>query len=249
MSYHDNIEHGRDAEFEMEELAVITAEDIVRWFNFRAYGTPTPTDADRPRHARSNSLAYWKKALSSFFPNKNHQWNELTGTGNPTKSQVLNDMIKKVKKYEVRGEGAASQARRPLKEAEYRAILQGLRSSDDIETKYGIPALLNFQFHMIGGVDDCCKWQRENLGIHDVHSDKCAKARLAWSKNVTDERNAPCQHIFGCVDPVFCVLLSLGLWLEVFLSTVPNGSVQPMVFGFSHMFMDDPEKAGDHSKA
>jgi hypothetical protein len=117
-----------------------------------------------------------------------------------------------------------------------------------METKHGTPALLAFQFHMIGRIDDCCKWKRENTAAHDVFPDKCGKARLAWSKNAQEERDAPWQHLFGCVDPVCCVTLTIGLWLEVFHSTTPNGRVRPMVFGFSDKHQDEPEKAGDHGK-
>jgi hypothetical protein len=249
MSYHDSVECEKDAEFSVEELFVITAEDICRWFNHRACGKDVPLPNDRPIHARSTSLHHWKKCLSCFFPNRNHQWNELTGTGNPTKSQLLNDLINKVKKFEVRGEGSPSKARRALKEPEFRSIVQQLRSQEDIESKCGIPALLCFQFHMIGRIDDCCKWKRENLATHDVHPDKCGKARMAWSKNATDERAAPWQHLFGCMDPICCVLLGLGLWLEVFHSSTPNGRVRPMVFRFSDKCIDNAEEAGDHGKA
>ena len=247
MSYNHGIEYAKSDSFTQEELLAVTADDIVQWMNFRAYGKPDPADEDRPTMARSNTLYYWKKALSSFFPNKNHQWNEVTATGNPTRSQAVNDMIKRVEKFEVRGEGSPSRARRPLKEAEFRAVMTGLKGKDDINSKYGIPALLAFQFHLIGRVDDCCKWKRQNLGTHDVHSDKSGKARLSWSKNVREERNAPWQHLFGCMDHIFCVILNLGLWLEVFHRSVPNGCVRPMVFGFSDK--EDAERAGDHGKA
>ena len=57
-------------------------------------------DKDRSTEVRSNSFLYWKKVLSYYMPNKNQQWNRLTGTGNPTKSQEVNDMIKWVCQYE-----------------------------------------------------------------------------------------------------------------------------------------------------
>ena len=181
------------------------------------------------------------------MPNKIMQWNELTSFGNPTRSQAVNEMIKLVRKFEVRGQGAESKARRPLREAEFRAMIAQMRQAHDIETKYLLPALMTFQFHMIGRIDDCCKWRRENLAIHEVH-DKAAKARLAWSKNVTDERAAPWQHVFGCMDFVFCVLLNVGLFLEVFHDRHHNARVRPMVFGLSEI-TDDAERAGDDGKA
>ena len=105
---------------------------------------------------------------------------------------------------------------------------------------------MSFQFHMIGHIDDCCKWKKEILAMHDVH-DKAAKARLACSKNVTDERAAPWQHVFGCMDFVFCSILNLGLFLEIFRASHHDARVRPMVFGLSEI-LDDAEKAGDDGK-
>ena len=84
-----------------------------------------------------------------------------------------------------------------MQELEYRSIINKLRHSDDKVTKYGIPALMASQFHVIGRVDDCCKWQRENLAVHKLHFQNAAKAGLAWSKKFTEERQAPWQFLFG----------------------------------------------------
>eukprot|EP00977_Amphora_coffeiformis_P028479 scaffold35394_cov389-Amphora_coffeaeformis.AAC.1 len=79
---------------------------------------------------------------------------------------------------------------------------------------------------------------RENIGVHDIHSDKCAKARLAWSKNVTEERAAPWQHLFGCMDYVFCAILNVGLWLEV-LHSQHGVQDTPFMFPFSDLSRTD----------
>ena len=50
------------------------------------------------------------------------------------------------------------------------------------------------------------------------------------------------------MDFVFCNLLNVGLWLEVFHSVHHDGHVRPMVFGLSEV-LDDAEKAGDDGKA
>ena len=39
-------------------------------------------------------------------------------------------------------------------------------------------------------------------------------AKLRWSKNVLEERQAPPQIILGAHDPDFCPLVNLGLFLE-----------------------------------
>lgn len=178
MSYRDNTAYEDDHEFTREQLAAVTAQEVVDWFNYKAYNTRNPTAEDRPTEARSNSLYHWKKCLSYYMPNKHMQWDEITKRGNPTKSQALNKMTKKVVKFEVRGQGAPSKARRALRESEFKAIMVELHNSpqEDIISRYGMPALLAFQFHMIGRVDDVSKWMRENLRPHDAHLDKAAKA-------------------------------------------------------------------------
>jgi hypothetical protein len=60
-----------------------------------------PGPDDNPIEGRSNSLLYWKKAISFFMPNHQPAWNMLTNSGNPTKSADINDLIKTVKKKEV----------------------------------------------------------------------------------------------------------------------------------------------------
>ena len=120
-----------------------------------------------------------------------------------------------------------------MKEHEHCTDINKLREGDDTYAKYGVPVLPVFQFHMIGQIDDWCSWQCGNLKPHDTHADECAKARLAWSKNVAEERDAPWQHVFGSMDPEFCVLLNVVLWLKVFLGSVFDSGQQPLVFAFS----------------
>ena len=224
MSYNDRNDYTNDFVFTQEHLAEVDDADVVAWFNSKAYGTDVPSPDARPIGTRSNTLLYYKKALSHFMPNRNHQWNELTRAGNPTKSQAVNDLIKRVKKFEAHRQGAAPKIRCPLRESEFRSAISELRKHDDnIIVKYGIPALLAFQFPLIGRTDCCAKWMRENVGMHDTYPDKAMKAQLSWSKNVHEERDAPWQHIFGCFDPVFCVILNLSLWLEMFHSTMMHG--------------------------
>lgn len=247
LGYLDGCTYQRDHVFTEERLSRIVPEEIVRFFNSKAYGCPHPTQNDRPTKGRSSALYYYKKAISQCLPNKHIPWNDLARTGNPTRSIAVNEMIKRVIKFETRGQGAPSKARRPLREAEFRELLARCREfNDDIYSKYMVPALLCFQFHMIGRVDDCCQWQRQNFSINPVHPHKSAQGRLAWSKNVNEEQNAPWQHLFGSMDWVFCVLLSVGIWLEVFLGNVFGAAQRVHVFGFS----DDPEPetAGNKTK-
>jgi hypothetical protein len=47
------------------------------------------------------------------------EWSRTREEGNPTRSIEINDLIKQVKKKEVRKQGAASKTRQPMKEAEF----------------------------------------------------------------------------------------------------------------------------------
>jgi hypothetical protein len=176
-----------------------------------------------------------KKALSSFMPNKHMSWNEVTKQGNPTKSPEIHELIKRIKKKEVRGQGAPSKARRPLTDAEFRRTVELLRNnstnhSNVIMVKYGIPALMAVNFSLIGRIDDGCMFFTEHLKAHDKFPAQALKARLRWSKNVMDERSAPWQTLLGAMDPAYCVILNLGLWLEIQLSSSANSVASPYIF-------------------
>ena len=68
--------------------------------------------------------------------------------------------------------------------------------------------------------------------MHD-NFENALKTRLNWSKNVQDERDAPWQIVLAGMNPVFCVLISLGLWLKFNLQTNPAALALPYVFAFS----------------
>ena len=87
-----------------------------------------PGPDDNPLGGCSSSLMYYKKALSYFMPNRLMAWNELTSQGNPTKSVLLNGLIKAVKK-EVRKQGKPSQADQPMEKSKFEDMLQLLESS------------------------------------------------------------------------------------------------------------------------
>ena len=169
MSFHWNTLHMADHEFSWEELTELTAQDVSDWMNYHAFGNTIPTEDDNPIHARSSSMYYWKKALSHFMPNKNMQWNEMSGTGNPTKSQIVNNVIKHVRKFKTHCQGAASQARQTLQASEYKAIIKELSKDDDIIGEHSVLALTAFQFHVIGQIDDCSKWMRQNLSSNEAN--------------------------------------------------------------------------------
>jgi hypothetical protein len=79
---------------------------------------------------------------------------------------------------------------------------------------------------MIAKIDDTTQFVLENLRMHD-NFPNVLKARLTWSKNVQEEQDAPWQIVLGSLDSVFCVYLSLSLWLELNLKTNPNSFEPP----------------------
>jgi hypothetical protein len=201
--------------------------------NLKAFGvTDPPVDAN-PTLARSNSLAFWKKAISFFMPNRLIAWTSGRNEGNPTRSIDVNNLIKRVKKKEVRKQGVASQCRRAITEAEFRTMQKILQNHDrnSLIWRYGLYALTNFQFHLLARIDDTTQVLVENLKVHDSFCN-ALKTRLNWSKNVSDERDAPWQVVLGSMDTAFCVFASLSLWMEINLRSNPNASLSPYLFGF-----------------
>ena len=88
-----------------------------------AFGHSDAGDDDVPTCGRSNTLAFHKKALSYFMPNKHLGWNTVSLSGNPTRSPEVNNLIKQVRCHEVRGEGVSLQARRALTLPEFCSLV------------------------------------------------------------------------------------------------------------------------------
>lgn len=185
---------------------------------------------------RANTLAFWKKAVSFYMPNRLHGWRSGSNDGNPTKCAEVNDFIKYIKKLEARKQGAESQTRRPMQEKEFKRLHEVFKSYGGSHSssiwKFGMPALINFQFHMIARIDDTTQVVLDHICVHD-NFENALKTKLNWSKNVQDERDAPWQIMLASMNPVFCVFISLGLWLECNLRSTPSAMASPYVFAFS----------------
>ena len=80
-------------EYTHDQLLQITTNDVVRYFNMMDYGMVDPGPNDNPDKWRSLIIFYTKKAISHFMPGGRMQWDKLHGTGNPTQSDEVNDMI------------------------------------------------------------------------------------------------------------------------------------------------------------
>ena len=239
IGYLDGVQHAKGTEIPQARLRTLTPSDLMRWFNHITFGTENPDDEAKPT-ARSSSLEFYKKALSHYMPNRLMVWNEISGVGNPTRCTQINDLIKRVKKMEVRKQGVPSRARRALTHEEYRATHVTLKNhgrNRDTDTmniiwNFGCVAAQNFQFHTMARVDDSMNFKMENIR-------KCPgfpfyfQSRLNWSKNVREERDAPYQIMLPSMNPVYCVYFSLALWLEIFIMKCPHALLTPFTFGFS----------------
>ena len=127
MSFIDGFQYSTTSTFSREHLLAIMADQVATNLNNKAYGMPTPGLNGCPNQGRSNSLAFHKKAISHFMPLCTMQWDDIHLRGNPTRSTAVNDVIAKVKKFEVGQEGVSSQARRPLEWEEFYLLLVLIR--------------------------------------------------------------------------------------------------------------------------
>jgi hypothetical protein len=217
LSFLDGHKYHKDTLFLQDHLSAITAENILKWMNLKAFGSINPGPDANPTGCRSSTILFWKKSISFFIPNKHHPWDSLLCRGNPTRlREILLDLVKYIKKKEVWRQGVPSQARRPLNLTEFRSVYQALKTEGNSPlAKFGIPAQMCFQFHLIARIDCVCQLQRSNLKSHERFTLQALKVKFNWSKNVLEEQDAPWQTVLGSIDSTFCVLLNLSLWLEI----------------------------------
>ena len=144
MSFLDGVEYENadiPGKFTTEKLASIKPEDILKWMNKLVYGNENPSDNhDMSPLIRSSTVEQWKKGISHWMPMQTTAWIPHMGVGNPTRSKLVNDFIKKIKKKEVRKLGAPSKARRSIEKQEFLNVRQILKTEGkDRVWKYGIP--------------------------------------------------------------------------------------------------------------
>ncbi|ETM43546.1 hypothetical protein L914_11065 [Phytophthora nicotianae] len=99
----------------------------------------------KPTHARSSTLEFYKKAISSFMPRLTIPWDNVRHEGNPTRSEAVNQLIKTVKRFEVRREGVLSSARRPIEYDEFRDLLTLVRNDGKQTQHYKTSSVFTLQ--------------------------------------------------------------------------------------------------------
>lgn len=79
-----------------------------------------------------------------------------------------------------------------IKDAELCAIFPELKADkNDIIAKYRILASIAFQFHLIGWLNNYCKWFNQmNLKEHDAYPVKSIQGKVVFRKNVEEEHDA-----------------------------------------------------------
>jgi hypothetical protein len=166
MSFRDGWDYDADDQFTALQLSEITPiHQLVQWMCVKAYGIPNlgPAD-DNPTQGHLSSLEYYKKALSYYMPHRIQPWNSITMFGNPTRSAEVNNLIKMVKKKEVRRrQGKSSQARRALEPEEFEQLIDLIEENPHESKRYLMSALNRFQSHMIARIDDTTKFYVEDL--------------------------------------------------------------------------------------
>jgi hypothetical protein len=100
MSFEHGRVYGSGKTYTKGELRALTPKDVVCWMNLKSFGITDPPSDANPTLARSNILAYWKKASSFFMPNRLIVW--VLGRNERNPSRKVNSLIKRVKKKEVR---------------------------------------------------------------------------------------------------------------------------------------------------
>ncbi len=112
-------------------------------------------------------------------------WDEIRKEGNPTKSQAVNDLIKKIEKHEVRGTGVATTARHPIEWDEYIMLLIAARHVFSHREKaiYKILAVLLLQWHFIGRIDNIMSLVMTTIQPNLRHP-SCLQLKMRKSKNI-----------------------------------------------------------------
>ena len=181
----------------------LTPDDLYKFFCHTIYGTEDPNHDARP-NIRSTTIAYMKKSIS-YFITSTSKWNERDGTGNPTQSKRINNIIKAVKRSETQNTGVQSTADRAFTMGEFTTIVELL----DKRSR----AMACMQMHLIARGDDTAHMKKDVLK-QSREFEEFLTAKISWSKNVADDTNCPDQILLPSKDPRTCVYVSLAIWLE-----------------------------------
>jgi integrase len=218
MSFLDKVRYPSAQVFSVERMLEVDDTDVYRFFCMKAYGKEQPQEGDKAVCCRSTTLQFYKKALSQYMPRRNFQWDDVSKQGNPTKSQLVNQVIKRVMLGEVRKEGAPTKKVRPLEYEEFLNIVEVLRDPSNglfrLDERVRLLSIITLQWQAIGRIDDMMKMRFNNIK-YSVATKFTAMFKMEWSKNITEERQSPLQILLPAMDERVCSLYYLALYLEV----------------------------------
>jgi hypothetical protein len=89
-----------------------------------------------------------------------------------------------------------------------------LNAYGDITKKCMIPTACKFQYTMVARLDDTAHLKEEDLKPNPEFP-FALLCQMCWSKNVMEERDGPDQILLDSMDRRYCILLTLGIFLEV----------------------------------
>ena len=82
---------------------------------------------------------------------------------------------------------------------------------------------------MVARLDDTCRIEEQDLKPNPAFPFTLL-CKMCWSKNVQEERDAPDQILLGAMDRQYCILLGLGIFLEIWCEA-EVGLANPYLFG------------------
>ena len=95
------------------------------------------------------------------------KWYLQSNSGNPTKSVKVNELIKRVKKAEVRREGKASAARRAMELSEFHKLMTRCRELPNNHIRrHTRAAYFLYKFHMVAKFDDVTNFKCEDRMVN-----------------------------------------------------------------------------------
>ena len=141
-------------------------------------------------------------------------------------------MISAVERLQTQGQGIRSQARRDFKFAEVLSLLTAARiaiAGGSGSELYFFLVVVCMQWHMIARVDDTMKLAYENI-THNVQFPFALTFKINASKNISHEGQITEQIMLGSMNPQFCVLLNLAIYIELVLDGTHDGD-REYIFG------------------
>ena len=137
----------------------------------------------------------------------------MASRGNPTRLVRANELMKKVKKKEVRKKGTVPSTSQATKQSEFVELIQTFCQSNNNVDHFILPAYFILQYNLIAWVYDIANYKMEDLYPNSEY-DFILQSKMGWSKNVQEEQDALHQVLIGAMDPTYCVLLTLASHLE-----------------------------------